>query len=113
ATPWAQGPFSFPKRNLPPLGPSFLWKRVRKTIPGGLSLYPGKSACRRCKKNWRKTIFSLFLCLGNCINVTPRPMAGLKAPRQKLSALIITYNEMGYIERCIDSVSFADEILVV
>lgn len=40
-------------------------------------------------------------------------MAGLKAPRQKLSALIITYNEMGYIERCIDSVSFADEILVV
>jgi len=40
-------------------------------------------------------------------------MAGLSAPKQKLSALIITYNEMGYIERCIDSVSFADEILVV
>lgn len=27
--------------------------------------------------------------------------------------MIITYNEMGYIERCIDSVSFADEIIVV
>src|SRR5690606_14322530 len=40
-------------------------------------------------------------------------MAGLSAPKQKLSALIITYNEMGYIERCLDSVSFADEILVV
>ena len=32
---------------------------------------------------------------------------------KKLSALIITYNEMGYIEKCIDSVSFADEIIVV
>ena len=31
----------------------------------------------------------------------------------KLSALIITYNEIGYIERCIDSVRFADEIIVV
>jgi len=40
-------------------------------------------------------------------------MVGSSAPKQKLSALIITYNEMGYIERCIDSVSFADEILVV
>ena len=30
-----------------------------------------------------------------------------------LTALIITYNEMGYIEKCIDSVSFADEIVVV
>lgn len=40
-------------------------------------------------------------------------MAGLSTPKQKLSALIITYNEMGYIERCIDSISFADEILVV
>lgn len=40
-------------------------------------------------------------------------MAGLSAPKQKLSALIITYNEMGYIEKCIDSVCFADEILVV
>lgn len=40
-------------------------------------------------------------------------MAGSSTPKQKLSALIITYNEMGYIERCIDSVSFADEILVV
>jgi glycosyltransferase involved in cell wall biosynthesis len=32
---------------------------------------------------------------------------------EKLTALIITYNEMGYIEKCIDSVSFADEIIVV
>ena len=40
-------------------------------------------------------------------------MAGFRTPKQKLSALIITYNEMGYIEKCIDSVSFADEILVV
>ncbi|MBT8286145.1 MAG: glycosyltransferase family 2 protein [Flavobacteriaceae bacterium] len=32
---------------------------------------------------------------------------------KKISALIITYNEIGYIEACIDSVSFADEILVV
>lgn len=31
----------------------------------------------------------------------------------KISAVIITYNEIGYIERCIASVSFADEILVV
>lgn len=31
----------------------------------------------------------------------------------KLSALIITYNEIGYIEHCIDSVRFADEIIVV
>jgi glycosyltransferase involved in cell wall biosynthesis len=40
-------------------------------------------------------------------------MAGLRTPKQKLSALIITYNEIGYIEKCIDSVSFADEIVVV
>lgn len=36
-----------------------------------------------------------------------------KRHTQGLTALIITYNEMGYIERCIDSVSFADEIIVV
>jgi glycosyltransferase involved in cell wall biosynthesis len=40
-------------------------------------------------------------------------MADLRTPKQKISALVITYNEMGYIEKCIDSVSFADEILVV
>ncbi|USD24317.1 glycosyltransferase family 2 protein [Flagellimonas marinaquae] len=40
-------------------------------------------------------------------------MAGLRTPKQKLSALIITYNEIGYIEKCIDSVSFTDEIVVV
>ncbi|WP_072763079.1 glycosyltransferase family 2 protein [Arenibacter nanhaiticus] len=32
---------------------------------------------------------------------------------ERISALIITYNEMGYIEKCLDSVSFADEIIVV
>ncbi|WP_375325017.1 glycosyltransferase family 2 protein [Flagellimonas sp. GZD32] len=40
-------------------------------------------------------------------------MAELSAPKQKLSALIITYNEIGYIEKCIESISFADEIIVV
>ncbi|MEX0287822.1 MAG: glycosyltransferase family 2 protein [Flavobacteriaceae bacterium] len=33
--------------------------------------------------------------------------------RNKISALIITYNEIGYIEQCINSVGFADEIIVV
>jgi glycosyltransferase involved in cell wall biosynthesis len=33
--------------------------------------------------------------------------------KEKISALIITYNEMGYIEKCLDSVAFADEIIVV
>lgn len=32
---------------------------------------------------------------------------------EKISAVIITYNEMGYIEQCIESVRFADEIIVV
>ncbi len=36
-----------------------------------------------------------------------------KKDRRKLTALIITYNEIGYIERCLKSVSFADEIVVV
>ncbi len=40
-------------------------------------------------------------------------MDGLSTPKQKLSALIITYNEMGYIEKCINSIAFADEIIVV
>lgn len=40
-------------------------------------------------------------------------MTGLSVTQQKITALIITYNEIGYIEKCIDSVSFADEILVV
>ena len=31
----------------------------------------------------------------------------------KITALIITYNEIGYIERCLDSIGFADEIIVV
>jgi len=33
--------------------------------------------------------------------------------KEKITALIITYNEIGYIEECIASVSFADEIIVV
>ncbi len=33
--------------------------------------------------------------------------------KEKISAVIITYNEMGYIEQCMRSVSFADEIVVV
>ena len=32
---------------------------------------------------------------------------------EKISALIITYNEIGFIEKCIQSVGFADEIIVV
>lgn len=38
-------------------------------------------------------------------------MQSLKS--KKLTALVITYNEIGYIENCIDSVRFADEIIVV
>ncbi len=37
----------------------------------------------------------------------------MESRKDKISALIITYNEIGYIEKCIESVSFADEILVV
>lgn len=37
----------------------------------------------------------------------------MSTPKQKISALIITYNEMGYIERCIDSIAFADEVVVI
>jgi len=37
----------------------------------------------------------------------------MQPQKQKLSALVITFNEIGYIEKCIDSISFADEILVV
>ena len=33
--------------------------------------------------------------------------------REKISALVITYNEIGYIEKCLDSIAFADEIIVV
>lgn len=33
--------------------------------------------------------------------------------QKKLTALVITYNEIGYIENCIESVSFANEIIVV
>ena len=34
-------------------------------------------------------------------------------PKTKISALVIAYNEMGYIEKCIESITFADEIIVV
>lgn len=37
----------------------------------------------------------------------------MDSSKDKISALVITYNEIGYIEKCIESVSFADEILVV
>ncbi len=33
--------------------------------------------------------------------------------KRKLSALIITYNEIGYIEECLASILFADEIIVI
>ncbi len=33
--------------------------------------------------------------------------------RAKISALIITFNEIGYIENCLKSIDFADEIIVV
>ncbi len=36
---------------------------------------------------------------------------GLK--KEKTTALIITFNEIGYIENCLKSVAFADEIIVV
>jgi len=37
----------------------------------------------------------------------------MELQRAKISALIITYNEIGYIETCLKSVEFADEIIVV
>lgn len=33
--------------------------------------------------------------------------------RTKITALVITYNEIGYIENCLKSIDFADEIIVV
>jgi len=36
-----------------------------------------------------------------------------KKSNTKISALIITYNEIGYIQKCIDSILFTDEIIVV
>lgn len=40
-------------------------------------------------------------------------MGKMRTPTQKLSALVITFNEIGYIEKCIESIEFADEIVVV
>lgn len=37
----------------------------------------------------------------------------MTAQKEKITALIITFNEIGYIEKCIDSISFVDEIVVV
>ena len=34
-------------------------------------------------------------------------------PKVKISAVVIAFNEIGYIEKCIQSVEFADEIIVV
>lgn len=33
--------------------------------------------------------------------------------KKKITALVITYNEIGYIENCLKSIQFADEIIVV
>jgi len=37
----------------------------------------------------------------------------MNSSEEKISAVIITYNEIGYIEKCIQSIDFADEIIVV
>lgn len=37
----------------------------------------------------------------------------MELQRKKISALVITYNEIGYIENCLKSIEFADEIIVV
>jgi glycosyltransferase involved in cell wall biosynthesis len=37
----------------------------------------------------------------------------MELQRAKITALVITYNEIGYIENCIKSIDFADEIIVV
>lgn len=37
----------------------------------------------------------------------------MKYPKVKISAVVIAFNEIGYIEKCIESVEFADEIIVV
>ena len=37
----------------------------------------------------------------------------MNRPKEKISALIITFNEIGYIEKCIQSMNFVDEIIVV
>ena len=34
-------------------------------------------------------------------------------PNVKISAVVISFNEIGYIEKCVESVEFADEIIVV
>ena len=37
----------------------------------------------------------------------------MERERTKITALVITYNEIGYIENCLKSIAFADEIIVV
>lgn len=37
----------------------------------------------------------------------------MSTKKEQLTALVITYNEIGYIEKCIESITFADEIIVV
>lgn len=37
----------------------------------------------------------------------------METERTKITALVITYNEIGYIENCLKSIAFADEIIVV
>ena len=40
-------------------------------------------------------------------------MVPIQKHKRRLTALVITYNEIGYIEKCIESIAFADEIIVV
>lgn len=37
----------------------------------------------------------------------------MEREQTKITALVITYNEIGYIENCLKSIAFADEIIVV
>jgi glycosyltransferase involved in cell wall biosynthesis len=55
--------------------------------------------------------FSRFFVIKLPQPVSPRQMQ--PKDQNKFTALIITFNEIGYIENCIDSVRFADEIIVV
>ena len=40
-------------------------------------------------------------------------MTSTTSPRPRLSAVIIAFNEAGRIGRCIDSLRFADEVIVL
>jgi glycosyltransferase involved in cell wall biosynthesis len=59
---------------------------------------------------WQKQFFSRFFVINMAVYW---PWLMEPTTKNRLTALIITYNEIGYIERCIESVRFADEIIVV